>query len=64
MRTTQPTRRRYAVRGRDGWHAVERGHRPVEGEWNVPTACGFFIVGPYDFARGLKNVTCEDCRGR
>ncbi len=58
------TKRRYAVKHRDGWCAIERGHRPEEGEWNTPTACGLFVTAPLDFAQGLNYVTCEDCRGR
>jgi hypothetical protein len=55
------TTRRFAVAHRDGWCAVERGHLPVEGEWNTPTACGQFVVGPFGFERGLALVDCPAC---
>lgn len=52
---------RFSVEARDGWHAIKDGHVPVEGEWNTPTACGYFVTAPFGFARSRKVVTCAEC---
>lgn len=51
----------WAVRHRDGACAARDGE-PAEGEWNVATECGYYVVAPWGFDRGLRHVTCDDCR--
>lgn len=63
LHASRPERvQRYAVRHRSGWCAVERGYVPAEGDVNVPTACGMFVVLPFGYERGLAIVSCEECR--
>lgn len=50
----------WCVKHNDGWCAIKENYLPKEGETNIPTACGQYIVLPYAFEQ--REPDCRGCK--